>query len=272
MGLGLQQIDQYKKEKEQLTGKIDTQKGAIGQLQHQLEEHQKERPEMEEDASVAVLDERKQSVDADCKECDNLVVQKNAILEDNAKRELSVREKQQRLTELRKVRDSWFQLDEAFGGAKGDKFKRIAQSYVLRSLLEKANYYLSMLSRRYQLECNDGSLTINVVDNHQGGVVRNVGLLSGGEGFVVSLALALGLSAISKDKINVDTLFIDEGFGTLSNEYLEVVISTLDRLHQIGGRRVGVISHVAELANRIHTQIVLQRTGPSSSRVVVRAD
>lgn len=86
------------------------------------------------------------------------------------------------------------------------------------------------------------------------------------------LALALGLSAISKDKINVDTLFIDEGFGTLSNEYLEIVIDTLDKLHQIGGRRVGVISHVSELEGRIHTQIRLVRTGPSSSKVEVVSD
>ena len=74
------------------------------------------------------------------------------------------------------------------------------RAYVLRALLSKANYYLDMLSRRYRLDCEDGSLTINVIDAHLGGAVRNVGLLSGGESFVVSLALALGLSAISKEK------------------------------------------------------------------------
>ncbi len=126
-----------------------------------------------------------------------------------------------------------------------------------------------MLTSRYQLDCDDGSLTINVIDRNHGDSVRNVGLLSGGESFVVSLALALGLSAISKEKIHVDTLFIDEGFGTLDKDVLDTVITTLDRLHAIGGRRIGIISHVQDLKDRIPTQIRLLRSGPSSSRVSV---
>lgn len=227
---------------------------------------------MPEDATTESLTIQKEALDTSAKSADEERIKLQTILNDNTKRLQQLMHKKTLLEQLRHEKDNWNQLESLFGGAQGDKFKKIAQSYVLRALLEKANYYLQMLSNRYELECTDGSLTINVIDNHQGGATRNVGLLSGGEGFIVSLALALGLSAISKDKINVDTLFIDEGFGTLSNEYLEIVINTLDRLHQFGGRRVGIISHVAELATRIHTQIQVKRTGPSSSKIKVVTD
>lgn len=176
---------------------------------------------------------------------------------------------EQELQRLARERDNWGRLDETFGGLDGRRFKAIAQSYILRILLHRANYYLARLNNRYEFCCDDGSLFIYVIDHRQGDVRRHVSSLSGGESFVASLALALGLSAISRDKINVDTLFIDEGFGTLSEEYLEAVIETLDRLHQVDSRRVGIISHVAKLTERIPTQIRLIRTSPSSSRVEV---
>lgn len=187
--------------------------------------------------------------------------------DDETRRQMA-REEQQ-LRQLAAERDNWGRLDEAFGGIEGRRFKAIAQSYILRILLHRANYYLALLNNRYEFCCDDGSLFIYVIDHRQSDVRRHVSSLSGGESFVASLALALGLSAISRDKINVDTLFIDEGFGTLSEEYLEAVIATLDRLHQVDSRRVGIISHVAKLAERIPTQIRLVRTSPSSSRVEI---
>lgn len=237
-----------------------------------MNHHNRQKPEIPHDASIESLTDKKNDIDTIVKTNHEERIRLQTILNNNAERLQLLTHKRELLEQLRHEKDNWNQLESLFGGAQGDKFKKIAQSYVLRALLEKANYYLQMLSNRYELECADGSLTINVIDNHQGGAIRNVGLLSGGEGFIVSLALALGLSAISKEKINVDTLFIDEGFGTLSNEYLEIVINTLDRLHQFGGRRVGIISHVAELATRIRTQIQVKRSGPSSSKIKVTTD
>lgn len=175
-----------------------------------------------------------------------------------------------KLEQLRVDRNDWAILDSAFGGADGVRFRKKAQSYVLSLLLANANYYLQQLSPRYSLTCMPDSLAINVVDSWQGDSERNVGMLSGGEGFVVSLALALGLASISKEKIDVDTLFIDEGFGSLDRETLDVVINTLDRLHQLGGRRIGIISHVQELKERIPVQICVERVSPGISRCELR--
>ncbi len=265
-------VEHYKQEIEGLEKNIQQKQGAYNQLVEQLNHHNRQKPEIPHDASIESLTDKKNDIDTIVKTNHEERIRLQTILNNNAERLQLLTHKRELLEQLRHEKDNWNQLESLFGGAQGDKFKKIAQSYVLRALLEKANYYLQMLSNRYELECADGSLTINVIDNHQGGAIRNVGLLSGGEGFIVSLALALGLSAISKEKINVDTLFIDEGFGTLSNEYLEIVINTLDRLHQFGGRRVGIISHVAELATRIRTQIQVKRSGPSSSKIKVTTD
>lgn len=163
----------------------------------------------------------------------------------------------------------WERFSRLFGDATGSKFKKIAQGFVLQELLSGANTYLSYLSDRYVLDSQPGSLTITVRDLYQGGAVRSVNTLSGGETFLVSLSLALGLSSLDTSVIGVDTLFIDEGFGTLSGDYLNTVMSTLENLHQIGGRKVGIISHVEALRDRIPTQIQVLRSGSSASRVVV---
>lgn len=252
-----------------LRKRYDMQKGAVGSLEQQVGDHARLRPEYAEEENLEYLLAMKEGLAASLSTLNDDRVTWKTRLDDDLKRTAELQDKKDRLEKLRRERDNWAALDDAFGGANGDKFKRLAQSFVLRALLVKANYYLAMLSERYELQCNDSSLAINVIDHYQGDLVRNVGSLSGGEGFIVSLALALGLSSISKDRINVDTLFIDEGFGTLSAECLEVVINTLDRLHRIGGRRVGVISHVSELSSRIPTQIRLVRTSPSSSKVEV---
>ena len=94
-------------------------------------------------------------------------------------------------------------------------------------------------------------------------------LFRSGESFIVSLALALGLSAIAKDKIDVDTLFIDEGFGSLDRDTLDIVLDALDRLYLIGGRRIGLISHVESMMERIPVRIEVSHTSPSSSSVKV---
>jgi exonuclease SbcC len=160
-------------------------------------------------------------------------------------------------------------LCRLFGDAQGVRFRTIAQSYVLRNLLYNANGYLKYLSERYKLECQSGSLTILFRDLYQGGALRPVTTLSGGESFLVSLSLALGLSSLNRQGLSIDTLFIDEGFGTLSSDYLNVVMDTLEKLHQIGGKRVGIISHVESLRERIKTQIQINRNGQSSSKVEV---
>lgn len=262
-------IQQYQQRIDHIKSQIATQTGAVQQLTTEQSELNQQRPTLPEVVDLVQLKQQQAENQTEIKSTETLIVKITTQLENNADNEKRVETKRNTLRTLQAQYNEWTSLNAMFGSSTGDKFRTIALSFILNTLLNKANHYMRMLSKRYLLQCTNSSLTINVIDTHQGDIVRNVGSLSGGESFIASLALALGLSSINQSKINVDTLFIDEGFGTLSQEYLEMVINTLDRLQQIGGRRVGVISHVAELRQRIPTQISVNRTGPSASSITV---
>ena len=162
----------------------------------------------------------------------------------------------------------WEQLAKAVGATEGNNFRDIAQAYTMGILLNRANYYMCQLSSRYRLCNNTDSLAIMVQDLEMGGELRTASSLSGGETFLVSLALALGLTSLNDEHFNTDMLFIDEGFGTLDADSLDMVMNTLENLHNLG-RRVGIISHVDTLKERIPAQIQLIREGKSASKVRV---
>ena len=167
-------------------------------------------------------------------------------------------QKQELLAAAQTVYNQWSQLNEMLGNADGAKFRKIALSYILEELLGIANQYLNRFNDRYELEAQPGSHTIVVRDLLQGDKTA-VTTLSGGESFMVSLALALALARMTGKVFTVDTIFIDEGFGTLSANYLADVMETLNHLYDLGGRRVGIISHVEALKERIPTQIHVYR-------------
>ena len=164
--------------------------------------------------------------------------------------------------------ENWERLNKLFGSADGQKFRRIAQGYTLDRLLIYANLHLQSLSSRYTLQRVPERLALQVVDNDMLGEVRSVHTLSGGESFLISLALALGLSSLSSYRMNIESLFIDEGFGSLDAETLRMAMAALEHL-QIQGRKIGVISHVAEMTERISVQVQVQRVANGRSRVVV---
>jgi exonuclease SbcC len=160
-------------------------------------------------------------------------------------------------------------LSHLIGDATGNKFRKIAQSYLLSTLIHAANTYMKTLTDRYTLNVTPGTFLISIQDAYQGYVSRATTTISGGESFLVSLALALALSDISQ-QLAVDTLFIDEGFGTLSGEPLQNAINTLRSLHNKTRRHVGIISHMEELQQQIPIQIqVLQEGNNSSSKVKI---
>ncbi len=150
-------------------------------------------------------------------------------------------------------------LDSLYGGEKGSRFGKLAQSVILQQLLVNANHYLSLFTRRYQMSAEGGSLQISIADSDFGGDRRPFNTLSGGERFMVSLALALGLSSIRKVNEAPDIIFIDEGFGTLSADCLEQVTETLSALQLSEGRKVGIVSHVEGLKERIPVHISLSK-------------
>lgn len=174
---------------------------------------------------------------------------------------------QDELTATRQAAEPWLQLADCIGQADGHKLRRFAQSLTLELLLEQANLHLRRLHPRYSLARIDGTdLDILVIDHDMGDEPRTVQSLSGGEAFLTSLALALGLSSLSSRDVRVESLFIDEGFGTLDGRTLDTALSVLDGL-QASGRQVGIISHVGGLAERIGVQVRVEPLGGGRSRV-----
>ena len=166
------------------------------------------------------------------------------------------------------VTENWSKLNEIIGSADGKKFRQIAQEYTLDVLLGYANIHLEMLTKRYKIQRIPASLGLQVVDQDMGDEVRTVYSLSGGESFLVSLALALGLASISSSRMKVESLFIDEGFGALDPTTLNIAMDALERLHN-QGRKVCVISHVQEMTERIPIQIKVSKIASGKSKVEV---
>ena len=167
---------------------------------------------------------------------------------------------QEELNVRRTESERWAKLNELAGSADGAKFRRIAQGYTLDILLNYANVQLRELTRRYRLERVPETLALQVIDRDMCDEVRTVHSLSGGESFLVSLALALGLSSLSSNRMRVESLFIDEGFGSLDAETLRVAMDALESL-RTQGRKIGVISHVQEMTERIPVRICVNRAG-----------
>lgn len=153
--------------------------------------------------------------------------------------------------------DQWSALSGLIGSSDGKKFRNYAQGITFDIMIAYANQALMKMNDRYLLKRKDkDGLELEVQDNYQAGVIRSTKNLSGGESFIVSLALALGLSKMASQNVQVESLFLDEGFGTLDEDALENALKTLSGLHQ-QGKLIGVISHVQELKDRIGTQIIV---------------
>jgi len=165
----------------------------------------------------------------------------------------------------------WGRLRELIGSADGAKFSRFAQSLTLRQLIVLANEHLKVLAERYRLIAAPGDdLDLRIVDLYQANADRPMESLSGGESFLASLALALGLSELASRHHPIDSLFIDEGFGTLDSETLEIALSALENLRS-RGKTIGLISHVDLLKERLSTQVRVIRGSGGTSRIEVAA-
>ncbi|MFT7196071.1 MAG: exonuclease SbcC [Marinoscillum sp.] len=164
--------------------------------------------------------------------------------------------------------DDWAKLSELIGSADGKKFRQIAQEYTLDVLLSYANVHLTNLTPRYQIDRISDTLGLQVLDHDMGDEYRTVYSLSGGESFLVSLALALGLASVSSSRMKIESLFIDEGFGSLDPATLNIAMDALERLHN-QGRKVGVISHVEEMKERIPVQIKVMKLSNGKSKLEI---
>ncbi|MGN7610821.1 SbcC/MukB-like Walker B domain-containing protein [Magnetococcales bacterium HHB-1] len=173
----------------------------------------------------------------------------------------------QKIEQQQQVFDRWNNLYLLIGSKDGKKFRNFAQGLTFEKMIICANHQLSTMSDRYLLIADrKAPLELNVIDNYQGGEVRSTKNLSGGEGFIVSLALALGLSQMASQNVQVDSLFLDEGFGTLDEEALETALETLAGLQQ-RGKLIGVISHITALKMRITTQLHVMPASAGRSQI-----
>lgn len=242
--------------------------GALKTINGQIEDHQKAKPEISEGETVESL---KDSIEKMKDQIEPLGRDSGAIeqqLKDDDKLIEKLAEYKKEFEKRNAIFERWKKLDKLIGDANGERFRLIAQSYILSNLVKAANVHMRTLTDRYILHSVPGQeLIILVEDAYQGGVKRPASTISGGESFLVSLALALALSEIGQS-LKVETLFIDEGFGTLSGEPLLKAINTLESLHANNNRQVCAISHREEVKERIPVQIQVNRSSQSSSSTI----
>lgn len=243
---------------------------ALNSVEEMLMKHTAEKPSMPDDESGETSAAAVEEISAKVSDCSaSLGALRQRLQYDE---ELRVRKAGllARMEAQQDVVEKWVRLDRLFGSSDGKKFGTIALRYILGHLLGKANIYLRQIMPRYSLCCQRDSLLIMVRDAYLNGAMRPANSISGGETFVVSLALALALSDVG-NCFNMDILFIDEGFGSLSGEPLEAAVDMLRGLRHVMGRRVGIISHVAELRERIPVRIRVDR-GAAYSTVSIEHD
>jgi exonuclease SbcC len=203
----------------------------------------------------------------------NTLSSKITLGEDVLSRDTDLRAEYQRKTaevaeQLREL-ETWQILRSLIGSHDGAKFRKFAQGISLDILLNHANQHLRNLSERYRLQRQaEAELTLEIIDLYQANCCRPMASLSGGESFIVSLALALGLSDLAGRNVQIDSLFIDEGFGTLDADALDTALSTLESLHQ-QNKIIGIISHIDLLKERIRTKINIRKLSAGSSTVEV---
>ena len=196
------------------------------------------------------------------------VLDQEALKKDNETREQK-RKQQKELDQSSQELAVWRQLRELIGSHDGSKFRRFAQTITLDMLTRHANRHLARLSDRYRIHRDEqDSLHLLIEDLHQAGERRPMASLSGGESFLASLALALGVSDLAGRTVGIDSLFIDEGFGSLDPDTLDIAISALESLQQ-QQKTVGVISHVGLLQERIDTQVIVEKVSGGVSKIRV---
>lgn len=266
----LEDIQALRKKHENEISELKIAESLFEKKKHEIEQHVRECPENYDGTeSIDSVRQRRDELKKKQELCSVGIGRIDQQIRFNEMNAAKFRDEKEKEDKLKLELEEWKELNDEFGGANGMKFRRIAQSFLLSDLLHRANGYLEKLNKRYRLDCEPGTLTIRMQDMYQNDSQGPVDILSGGEGFLVSLSLALALSSMNKKGFSVDTLFIDEGFGTLSGEVLNTVMDMLERLQGINGKRVGIISHVEGLKERIPVQIRVRRTDMTRSHVEV---
>ena len=222
------------------------------------QQHLEHQPAQTRDALLAIQQEYQERSQR------NELIAANARMQNHQEAVKQLGDKAEALKLVTQEKDDWTAITDAIG-ADGKTLRKIAQCYTLSFLIAHANQEIRKFNSRYELQQVKHSLGIRVIDHDRADDIRDTTSLSGGETFIVSLGLALGLSALSSRNISFENLFIDEGFGTLDPDTLATVIDSLAMLQSSQGKKVGVISHTDTMSERITTQIRIIKNGNSGS-------
>ena len=222
------------------------------------QQHLEHQPAQSRDALLAIQQEYQERSQR------NELIAAKARMQNHQEAMKLLGDKAEALKLVTQEKDDWTAITDAIG-ADGKTLRKIAQCYTLSFLIAHANQEIRKFNSRYELQQVKHSLGIRVIDHDRADDIRDTTSLSGGETFIVSLGLALGLSALSSRNISFENLFIDEGFGTLDPDTLATVIDSLAMLQSSQGKKVGVISHTDTMSERITTQIRIIKNGNSGS-------
>lgn len=258
-------LDKSRQEVENVRNKLSGLQGEMKQLSAVIDELRERQQRIEQPDRLAEAIEKQQEENLHTERALSVI---EARLLQQAKNRATMEEIEKELVDKSLSAERWAKLNKLIGSADGAKFKVIAQSYTLNLLLWHANKHLSYLSKRYKLQQVPETLGLQVIDLDMCDEVRTVYSLSGGESFLISLALALGLSSLSSNNLTVESLFIDEGFGSLDADSLRTAMEALEQL-QMQGRKIGVISHVQEMSERIAVQVQVQKKANGKSVITV---
>lgn len=265
----LKELD-YQALQNQLTELAQTQQQAEIDVKHT----QKAIEELKGKITIEDLEHLQQNIQEkqlELKETEKLLLELSRTIENQKEFKKEIQTLQKQIEQTQAKNENWLLMNELIGDKTGKKFNDFAQDLSLQHLLSIANKRLFKLNDRYQLDrpTKDEGDDLVAVDFHMGNERRSVRTLSGGETFVVSLALALALSDLASKNVSINSMFIDEGFGTLDPETLDQTLDTLERLQAESNKTIGIISHVEALKERIQTQIKLSKNGQGYSSLEV---
>ena len=237
---------------------------ALKTAQQLFNEHQQQQPEIQHEQLIELIQLNQEKLQQQLEQRDQYKVQLELHQQNLAKQKQFADQIQQ----IQQQEHRWNKISSLIGDSKGKDFRDLAQQYNLDILLEYANQQLAMLSQRYTLKRLENSLSLAIIDHDMDGETRSVASLSGGESFLTALAISLAIANMASGSMKIESLFIDEGFGTLDASSLHMVMNALDQL-QSQGRKVILISHIQEMHERIPVQIQVQPVGSGSSRIEV---
>ena len=262
-------IQQMRSVIEKATKAVTESKATVAERKRGIEEHLKSDTKPLEQREIKDIEEEIAGITAQRKSCTDEISAINAtLLKDKENNQLFAKYRAE-YKEKESNANNWAKLNMVFGSAKGEKLMRLAQGYTLDILLDVANSHLKEFSGRYMLSrISRDSLGIKVIDLEMMSDCRSVHTLSGGETFLTSLAMSLALSTISSNRMSINSLFIDEGFGALDSETLKSAMDALEQL-QSQGRKIGVISHLNEMIERIPTRITVTKNSNGKSRIEI---